>query len=182
MSASSKSIGPAPIKFQPISTGDNGHMTITMYDGYTAYDKPGGLSGSIPNDNKAGELARILCQYPNCTFEIKDRRKNKHAVDQAPRTETFRIFRRSENRGGFGHREYFLMNQKGEAFKGKRVYDLPLNGEIEATYTPFNRTWNWAELGFEVMEQLKKDAPAKVVKEVFAIPAVEYDKDKLVLA
>lgn len=181
MSAKSKTIYPKPISMPVYSESDNGHMTITLHDGYTMYQNPGGFSGSIPNDNKTVELARILCQYPNCTFEIKDRRKNVHAPDKMPRTETFRIFRRSENRNNFGHREYFLMNQKGEAFKGCRVYDLPLNGEIKATYTPFNRTWNWAALSFEVMEQLK-DAPPKLVKEVFTPKAVSVELDKLVLA
>jgi len=98
-------------------------------------------------------------------------------------TTTFRIFRRSENRGSFGHREYFLMTKDGVAFKAGRIYDLPLNGEIEVPIEdPKSQVWSWASCGFEIPERLKPDAPANVVKEVFKPKAVQCDLGAVVMA
>jgi hypothetical protein len=89
--------------------------------------------------------------------------------------ETFRICRRSLNRNSFGHREYFLMNREGVTFKACRVYDLPINGEVQF-YKDANGQYHFfAELGFEVAERLPQVAPPGVVGEVFLPPAVKTD-------
>jgi hypothetical protein len=88
--------------------------------------------------------------------------------------QTFRIFRRSLNRGSFGHREYYLMNKDGFTFIAGRVYDLPLNSEVTLYKHPDREKWTgWAELGFEVPELKFRDAPANIIKEVFKAPAVK---------
>ena len=46
--------------------------------------------------------------------------------------ETFRIFKRSDNRQGFGHREYHMMSREGVYFVAQRVYEFYLqsHGQI----------------------------------------------------
>lgn len=88
-------------------------------------------------------------------------------------SEAFRVFRRSTNRGSFGHREYFLMTRQGVTFKAQRVYDLPLNGEFLVPKDLRTNEHLFGSVGFEVQERLVPDAPAGVVAEVFKAPAIE---------
>lgn len=100
-----------------------------------------------------------------------------------PQTVTLRIFRRSENRNNFGHREYWLMTPDGKTYTACRVYDLPLNSEI--TLMKRNNSDEldgWGACGFEVPELRFKDAPEKVVKEIFSKRAVKSDLNKLEMA
>lgn len=96
-------------------------------------------------------------------------------------TTTFRIFRRSDNRQSFGHRNYFLMDRNGLAFTAQRVYDLPLNGEFVAKQDPDTKQWNWAELGFEVPSPLTPPPPQKVIDLVFKPDAVKADLNACVM-
>jgi hypothetical protein len=85
------------------------------------------------------------------------------------------------NRGSFGHRQYFMMAGNGVAFKGDRVYDLPLNGEFEVTQHPKTEEYVFEGLGFECMERLRVDAPPKVVAQVFLPPPVKADMNAFVM-
>ena len=100
-------------------------------------------------------------------------------------TTTFRICRRTLNRGGFGHREYYLISREGVLFKAQRIYDLPMNGEIEVPIEDSERQiWSWASCGFEVPERIQrdgKDAPQAVIDEAFKPKAVQCDLNALVM-
>jgi hypothetical protein len=74
------------------------------------------------------------------------------------------------------------MNEQGIAFKTQRIYDLPLNGEIQVPKDPEHEIWDLGALGFECSERLTPNAPAKVVKQVFALPAIPADVLTCVMA
>ena len=101
-------------------------------------------------------------------------------------TTTFRIFRRTQNRNNFGHREYWMISREGVVFKACRVYDLPLNGEFEVPIEDKKRQiWSWASCGFEVPERVQangKDAPQAVIDEVLKPKAVQCDLGAVVMA
>jgi hypothetical protein len=94
---------------------------------------------------------------------------------------TFRIFRRSENRQGFGHRNYFLMARNGVAFQAQRVYDLPINGEIQVPFDPETNNYDFGSLGFECSERLNLFAPKKVIQQIFKPVAIKTDTLLLVM-
>jgi hypothetical protein len=98
--------------------------------------------------------------------------------------ETFRIFKRSENRQGFGHREYHMMSRKGIYFIAQRVYDLPVNGEIEVAvkktendihWPSCGEAWDFGALRFECQRRIFPNAPKNVIEEVFKAPTVPTD-------
>ncbi len=96
-------------------------------------------------------------------------------VPEHHKAQTFRVWRRSVNRNSFGYREYWLTDKDGVTFTACRVYDLPVDSEV----TIYND--EWMAQGFEIPTRFKPDAPAKVVKEIFARPLVASDLNACVM-
>jgi hypothetical protein len=74
------------------------------------------------------------------------------------------------------------MARNGVAFKAQRVYDLPLNGEVQVFKHPMSENYDFGSLGFECQVKLTTNAPTKVVKEVFKPAAVHTDVLVLIMS